>query len=295
MNRPILLQKKELIEPINQALARIEKIRQRKINNVDSIILEGLFVLGVASFENSINDTMRIILTHIPDKLDIKSEHISKENLINGNPLKQAIEVKIQNISYKSLPEILKYFTKITGIPENIVKEDELNSLMEIKATRNLLLHNNLKENSFYQDAAGPNKRQSQGIERRLIIDQDYLFQSLVNMRTILRNFETELLDKYSGYTKIRAIRQLFNYIFKTPLMDFENEFEVDKERDTIGAIKTETSRRGDLSSSEKLYYDIWIAHSHNNGFEFNRGHFYGIGDREKLGYFIENIDLLKS
>ena len=124
------------------------------------------------------------------------------------------------------------------------MKEDELNSLMEIKATRNLLLHNNLKENSFYQDAAGPNKRQSQGIERRLIIDQDYLFQSLVNMRTILRNFETELLDKYSGYTKIRAIRQLFNYIFKTPLMDFENEFEVDKERDTISAKLLKENKR---------------------------------------------------
>ncbi len=295
MNRPILLQKKELVEPINQALERIEKIRQRKMNNVDSIILEGLFVLGVASFENSMNDTMRIVLTHIPDKLDIKSEHISKEHLIDGKPLKQAIEVKVQNISYKSLPEILKYFTKITGISENIVKEDELNSLTEIKATRNLLLHNNLKENSFYQDTAGPNKRQPQGIERRLVIDQDYLFQSLVDMRTILRNFKTELLDKYSDYTKIRAIRQLFDYIFKTPIMDFDHEFEIDTERDTIGAIKTETSRRGGLSSSERLYFDMWIAHSHGNRFEFNRGHFYGIGNREKLGYFIENIDLLKS
>jgi len=295
MNRPILLQKKHLINPIEQALERIEKIRQRKMNNVDSIILEGLFVLGVASFENSINDTLRIVLTNIPDKLDIKSEHISKEHLIDGNPLRQAIESKVQNVSYKNLPDILKYFTKTTGINENIVTEDELNSLTEIKASRNLLLHNNLIVNSFYTDTAGSNKREPQGMERRLVIDQDYLFESLVTMRTILQNFKTQLLEKYADYTKIRAIKKLFEYIFQTPIMNFDHEFDVDTDRDVIGAIKTETSRRAGLSSSERLYFDMWIAHTHSNGFEFNRGHFFGIGDRDKLAYFIKNIDLLKS
>ena len=295
MNKPILLQKKILIIPINQALERIEKIRQRKMNNVDSIILEGLFVLGVASFENSINDTLRILLTNIPDKLDIKSEHISKQHLIDGDPLRQAIETKVQSISYKSLPEILKYFTKTTGIDENIVTEDQLNELTEIKATRNLLLHNNLKENSFYRDTAGPNRRQPQAGGRRLVIDQDYLFESLVNMRTILQNFKTQILDKYSDYTRIRAMRKLFEYIFRTPIMNFDHEFEVDTERDVIGNMKSETSGRGGLSSSERLFFDMWIAHSHGNGFDFNRGHFYSIANKEKLSFFIENVDLLKS
>ena len=98
MKKPILLQKRHLSRPIEQVLERIEKIRQRKMNNDDSIILEGLFALGVSSFENSIIDTLRILLTNIPDKLDIKSEPISKEQLINGNPLKQAVcmpEIKI--------------------------------------------------------------------------------------------------------------------------------------------------------------------------------------------------------
>lgn len=295
MNRPILLQKKDLIKPIEQALERIEKIRQRKMNNDDSIILEGLFALGVSSFENSISDTLRILLTHIPDKLDIKNEPISKEQLIDGNPLKQAIENKVNAVSYKNLPDILKYFTKTTGISENIVTVDELNCLTEIKATRNLLIHNNLIENSFYRDTSGPNKRQSQGMNGRLRIDQDYLFGSLVTMRTILGKFKTDLLEKYADYTKVNAIKKLFAYIFKTPIMVFENEFDVDLERDVISYLKPETSRKGGLSSSERLFFDIWVAHSHGNGFEFNQGHFYGIGNREKLGYFIEQIDLLKS
>jgi len=187
MNRPILLQKNKLVKPIEQALERIEKIRQRKMNNADSIILEGLFALGVSSVENSLSDTLRILFSHIPEKLDIKTEQISKKQLIDGNPLDQAIENKVNSIGYKNLPDILMYFTKITGIDENIVSEVELNSLTEIKATRNLLIHNNLILNSFYIGSAGPNKRRSQGSNGRLIIDQEYLYQSLVTMRGILR------------------------------------------------------------------------------------------------------------
>jgi hypothetical protein len=295
MNRPILLQKKHLIKPLDQALERIEKIRQRKMNNDDSIILEGLFALGVSSFENSIIDTLRILLTNIPDKLDIKSEPISKEQLINGNPLKQAIENKVNSVSYKNLVDIIGYFTKTTGINEHIVSENELNSLLEIKATRNLLIHNNLIENSFYIETAGVNRRQPNGMDRRLQISQDYLFESLVVMRTVLGKFKTELSAKYTDYTRISAIKKLFTYIFQTPIMVFDDEFEVDVQNDVLSNLKPETSRKNGLSSSERLYYDIWVAHSHGNGFEFNNGKFFNIADREKLGYFIEQLDLLKS
>jgi len=62
MEQPILLLKKDLIKPISQALERIEKIRERKANNEDSIILEGLFALALSSFENSLNDTLEYCL-----------------------------------------------------------------------------------------------------------------------------------------------------------------------------------------------------------------------------------------
>jgi len=297
MEQPILLLKKELIKPIEQALDRIEKIRERKTNNEDSIILEGLFALGVASFEHSIIDTLRTLLNYIPDKLDVKSENISKEQLIDGNPLEQAIENKVNSVSYKNLPDIIKYFTKTTDIPENIVNEDELTDLIEIKATRNLLIHNDLIVNSFYKETAGAKSREGQGNRRRLVINQDYLFESLVVMRTVLRKFKQELMNKYIDYTKIKAMKSLFSYIFKTPIMKFENEFEVDEDRDVISNLKRETSMKENLSSSERLFYDIWVAHSHRNGFEFDRGYFYGLDNRnrKKMAFLIEQIDILKS
>ncbi|WP_425659578.1 hypothetical protein [Tenacibaculum ascidiaceicola] len=297
MEQPILLLKKELINPIEQALDRIEKIRQRKMNNEDSIILEGLFALGVASFEHSIIDTLRTLLNYIPDKLDVKSESISKQQLIDGNPLEQAIENKVNSVSYKNLPDIISYFTKISGIPENIVTEDELADLIEIKATRNLLIHNNLIVNSFYKETAGAKARQGQGNRHRLVINQDYLFESLVIMRSVLRKFKRELNLKYKDFTKIKAMKSLFAYIFQTPVMKFENEFDVDEDRDVISNLKPETSMKGNLSSSETLFYNIWVAHSHGNKFEFDRGYFYGLDkrNRKKMAYLIEQLDILKS
>ncbi len=294
MNKPILLQKRDLIKPINQAIERLEEIRQRKMNNEDNIILEGLFVLAVSSFENSINDTIRVLLRNIPEKLDIKTESISKEQLINGNPLEQAIENKVNTISYKNVKEIIKYFTSITGI-DNDMSNDEYNSLIEIKATRNLLIHNNLNINDIYRETAGTNGREATRPGNRLIIDQDYLFRSLIILISILTKFESKLQEKFSSYTKVSAIKKLFNYIFQTPVMKFEDEFEVDSTRDVISNLKPNSTRKNSLSSSERFYYDIWVAHSHGKEFQFDASQFFLLSNKEKFGYFIKNIDLLKS
>lgn len=293
MNKPILLLKKDLIKPIDLALERIEKIRERKASNTDSIILEGLFVLAVSSFENSLNDTLRILLLKIPDKLDFKSENIIKEELIDGNPLNQAVENKIISVSYKNLPEIQKYFAKTTGLDENIILPQHTDQLLEIKATRNLLIHNNLIINSIYKETAGPNQRLA-NYDKKLFIDQNYLYSSLTLLRDILSIYKKQLIEKYTGFTKIRAIRELFNYIFTTPILDFDNEFEVDIDNDCIGILKN-SNKRNELSSSERFFYDIWLAHSHSKTFEFNSGNFYSISDKNKFSFLINNIDLLKS
>lgn len=296
MKKPILLQKAKLVQPIEYALERIEKIRCKKENNSnDSIILEGLFTLAVASFEHSINDTLKILLTQIPDKLDFKSESIIKSELIEGNPLNLAIESKVNSISYKSLPDIIRYFTKTVDISENLVSEDEMNQLIELKATRNLLIHNDLKVNSIYDETAGPNKRKGNG--GRLIIDQDYLFNSLLVIRTILEKIRFELLEKYKDYTKIRAIKSLFNFIFNTSVMNFDHEFAIDVEKDQVSYIKRKTSRKDSLSSSERLFFNIWVAHTHSDQFEFQRGAFFNLDDKnlKKMAFLIDNIELLKT
>lgn len=293
MDKPILLLKAELTKPISQALERIERIWQRKENSDDSIILEGLFALAVSSFENSILDTLRILLSSIPDKLDVKAENISKKELIDGNPLNQAIENKVASIGYKSLQDVIAFFTNTAGLSRDSITDNELNELLEIKATRNLLIHNNLIENDFYRQTAGPNRR-STNYDKKLSIDKEYLHKSLVAVRGVLQKFVTELSEKYVEYTKVRAVKELFKYIFKTPVMVFENEFEIDETKDVI-SFRKESSRKKSLSSTERFFYDVWISHTHGDRFEFKSGQFFSISDKDKFSFFIKNIDLLKT
>ena len=76
--------------------------------------------------------------------------------------------------------------------------------------------------------------------------------------------------------------------------MKFDDEFEIDEINDSISALKN-SNRKNSLSSSEKFYYDIWASHSHGLNFDFTPGQLYSISDKEKLSFFIKNIDLLKS
>lgn len=294
MGKPILLTKTKLIQPIEQALIRIKGIEQREIIE-DKIVLEGIFVLAVSSFEYSLNDTLRVLLNFIPDKLDIKTESIPKNDLVNGNPLELAIENKILSVSYKSLPDILNYFAVTTGIDKKQIDETVLNSLLEIKATRNLLLHNNLVINNIYKDTAGPNIRNPNNGNEKLSIDKDYLVQSLKTIKQVLEKIKTALLDKYASYTNVEAVKRLFQYIFKTPIMVFEKEFEIDD--DQIVGFKSETSAIDRLSTSERFFYDIWLAHSFGGCFQFKPDSIYHLDNNniEKLKYFISALELLKS
>lgn len=295
MKKPILLIKDELLKPINQALERLEKIRQRKANNEDSIILEGLFVLANSTFENTLYDVIRVLAKHIPEKIDFKEEKISKEVLLSGNPLEQAIENKINNISYKNLTDILKYFIEFTSIPVGTIFSDYYDNLCEIKASRNLLIHNNLTVNSVYIDSAG-NQKRSERIGEVLVIGQNYLFESIVTFKSILTVFKEAIELKYIDYTYINALRNLFNFIFNTPIMQFEDVFTIDESLDKIVCLNDDSAFRPNLSSSEELYLSTWLSHWQGRGINLNNANMYNLDttNRKRFIYFLSIIDILK-
>lgn len=295
MKNPNLLLKSKLLTPISQALNRLEKIRERKSSNDDPIILEGLFILAVSSFENSISDTLKILLRQFPEKIKSKTIEVSKDDILSGGLINKVTERIVVEKSYKSLKDFLNFFFQTTGIEiQAFFENDDFKYLIEIKATRNILIHNNLHINSFYIDSSGEKARAKNGT---LSINQDYLFQSIMTLKGILLHLEELLNDKYARYTKVNAIRNLFDYTFSTPIMSFDNEWEVDLEEDKIICHKEETSRRGALSSSEKFFYNIWLAHVSGAGQINLNLSIYSLDNksRAKLGILVDNIDLLKN
>jgi hypothetical protein len=299
MKKPILLLRKDLLDPIENALNRLEKIRRRKASNQDKIILEGIFTLAVSSFENSINDTLRVLFKAMPGKLPFKEKQIDKKSLINNSVLIKTIEKQIASLSYANIEEILQEFIECTDIEIGIeeLPNDNLNKIKEIKATRNLLLHNNLVVNNIYLEKAGPLQR-SKNLGNKLSIDQEYLYQSILTLKETLEFLKEKLDDKYQNFTRLRATKKLFEFMFPTPIMIFENEFKVDKENDKILAYNKEESiyKNNSLSSSEEMLFDIWLSHLYGPSISTN-WNFYKLDkhNREKLQYFMFVVELLKT
>lgn len=301
MNKPILLNKLDLIEPIAKAQKRIEKIRVRKAQNEDNLILEGLFVLAVSSFENSITDTLKVLLNHIPYKLENKHENISKQDLLSTDLLEKVIEKKIIEQSYKNLKDFLTFFIDTTDIDidkQTFFEGNDFEYLKEIKATRNLLIHNNLVINSSYLESAGSKARDNQ-LGNSLKIDKDYLYNSIVTLMNVLESFNEKLKIKYQKYTRINALRNLFNYIFETQIMEFDNEWIIDEAKDKIIDYNEEKSFYECLSTTEQMFFDIWLAHFRaiGKGRINLESSFFRLDkrNREKLGFLIKVIDLLKN
>lgn len=296
MKKPNLLIKNDLIQPIDQALDRIEKIRERKASSDDLIIFEGLFVLAVASFENSLNDTLKIFLKSFPYKLDGKVENITKEDLIEGNPLEKQIDSKIKGLSYKNLAEIMEFFCNTISINSDCISQDHFNSLLEVKATRNLLIHNNLVINEHYIEGAGPSSRSSR-LGEKIKVEHDYLFKSITTLKYILEEFKKRILKKYEKYTYIRAFKTLWEFMLPTAIMRFETEWRVDESRDIVNSYNEESTWKNGLSDSERIIHNIWLSHFNGTGINTDYRNFYRLdeGNRKKIGYFLTVLDLVKA
>ena len=142
--------------------------------------------------------------------------------------------------------------------------EKYIDKLVEMKETRNLLLHNNLVVNNSYLDKT-LNYKRADRINQKLDINSQYAFESLSIIDSLVAEIEEEIINKYSSYTKIKLLRDLWDYLFDTPLLkNFDDYWDIDEEHDTIPALK-HCDREKSISHSEKMFLGIWRAHFNDN------------------------------
>ena len=194
------------------------------------------------------------------------------------------------------MKETITYFINTTGINEGTIFTDLFDKLQEIKATRNLLIHNNLKINNIYIETAGPLQREGRH-NGQLEIGQEHLYQSIITLRAILQEFKNSLEKKYKNYTYVNAVKRLWEFMLTTPIMKFENEWKIDKKKDIIHSYNEEKSRRGALSSGEEILFNVWLTHFQGDELKIDRRNFYALDsdNRKKLAYLLTVIDILKA
>lgn len=287
VSRPILLTLKDLLKPVFFVKKVIHETQDLlKNNQLSEFVIQGVFVLVISRFEVMITDMLLYYLKWMPEKLEIKEAKFSKEELLNEKLINLQIERSVHSLSYKNLREVLDFFFHTLSIAVSD-KEKYIDKLIEIKETRNLLLHNNLIVNRTYIEKAGALKR-SDRLEDKLKLDKQYLIEAITILESFICDIEKSLIDKYSAYSKITALKSLWNYLFTSPVMKFEDYWIIDEASDSIIALK-KCKYEDMLSGSESLFLGMWRAHFNGNGDylkNFNMRSFDG-KRKEQMLYFL--------
>ncbi len=217
--------------------------------------MHGLFVMAVASMEVMIADVLQYFLRSFPQKLSANELKFEKEIFFENyfGLLRKAVDTHINSLSYKSFEDFFNKLLKYLSLDWPVFQQAFGDDIKEIKATRNLLLHNNLVLNDQYSVTAGVKKRE------RPTIDKPYLQRTLQVLLEFEERLRRKLLEKYKDYTRINANKRLWSFLFQSPVMPYDDFWQYDNATDRIVAFK-QGRYENNLSRSELLMLSLWRA-----------------------------------
>jgi hypothetical protein len=203
-------------ELINDLRVNIEKIKdmsvQLKKNNY-----EAFFVYSFALFESSICEALRRILDAFPEKLsDEKQPKLKNSDIFNNiyssnYILDTIINAEIKSISKGNALALLQTAESLMAIELTFDRR----AIEEVSEYRNRLAHDNTISNREYLLGERTVKGNTFSIEKAKI---------LIDILTeVLSELELCLKSKYQKYTKYKLIKDLWEEIFASPLLKFED------------------------------------------------------------------------
>lgn len=168
-----------------------EELRKMFDSFVNCELREALLVSAVSHFESDLFATLREILEDNPYKL--LPQNGSKGNVMKGDisiDLKPLLETskeqvisdlihkKLLSKSYASPRDYLDYFALISGVSTST---ECFGRYIEVKATRDIIVHNGSISNDIYCNKAGQYARGDIG--DRLEMDDKYFFSAIKAMK----------------------------------------------------------------------------------------------------------------
>ncbi len=259
----VLITSEDLLKPIENAISELSIISP-DISNIDKpYLIKSVFTYAFVLFESALSETLEVLLTAFPEKLSFKkidSKEIKSrliENYSTEYTLAYISEKYIMDTSYKSLDLYLKEFCSLLGIKD--VSDNLIDVLIEMKATRNLLVHNNLRVNDKYVQSAGKNSRAMKNGRQNetLTITTDYLVHSVEVITEVLMNYKKMIEEKYREYSKRRLLESLWYSIFNSPLLKFDSFWIIHDDGNI--SFNEKKARIASLSHSEKAKLSVWF------------------------------------
>lgn len=252
----------DLIEITRQFIKSIYEIRANLAEN--KLINEGLFVMANSMFEDSLRQIMRIILCSFPEKMSAKTCKISRKDVIKIAD--KGYEVIIDNELYLLFrdgvqEQIEKLFLIINNLEyKNMDKELIccIRKCAEISLYRNALIHNGGKGTNDLYENAKIFKVQSDIY--RISYSEDFINQFLDVYLDLFDRIEREIKGTYTFYSqlsKLDKIKIAWEKCFKSPILQFEDYWDVDNENGLIKGVKYPNFEDG-ISSGEEILLSIW-------------------------------------
>ncbi len=254
--KPILLFFENLVEPIQTTKTEFELINNEIALLNREFLRKGVFAYVFALFESSLSECLKRYLNEIPSKLPIQDGTLkkNKNELVNViftyKVLESWVDEYIVGISYGTTMNFLTKFCELLSITD--VSNLFSDSLNEKKERRNLLLHNNLIINNKYIENTNISAYEKGS---KLEISNEYLIETINEMKELFSVLELKLSEKYSKFTRTKVIKDIWNYLFDSPILRFEDH----------GIIRNNEKVRYDHSKPQKNVPTI---------FPIQKGHF---------------------
>jgi hypothetical protein len=257
----------DLLDITRKFQEKLEEI-EKKLGN-DFIINQGLFLMITAYFEDSVRTLMKVVLFNFPEKLTKDSYTISREQICtvadNGHDV--IIDNELYYLFKDGVRTQLEKLLKILFNKEykknanrNSISEKEKESiikLMEISLYRNALIHKGGKVSNEINEKVKYFKPQS---GKELRFDSKLIELFIKEYKKFFQYLTQEINSTYSSYIDLSVIAKteiLWKNCFSSPILQFEDYWEIDEERDSITKIKYPKIEKN-ISNSEKILLSIW-------------------------------------
>jgi hypothetical protein len=167
-----------------------QEVKQIYRRFMDHELYENFIVSAISQLESFLFETLRLVLIAYPHKLKINvkgleiDRSVPLDSLLGKDDLQavleEIIESRIVSISYANPKTYLQFVGKLAGID---VEDTAFEEYLEIKATRDLLIHNAGIANALYLSKAGGKGRAAIGA--RVDLDQRYFDHCIATIKRI--------------------------------------------------------------------------------------------------------------
>lgn len=255
----------------------------------DEKYIEPIFVYSYSIFESTITEILRYYLNAFPEKIN-KNINIGKEQLLSTSMthdiLVSYIEEYIRKYSSKTLSEYLRFFKETLDIDASL----DLPLVDKISKQRNIIVHDNFKRDLLSLYINNVKAPCSNGAE---------LLSYIRSLNEILDIISAKICSKYAEYTKEKLVRCVWNSVFSTPVLRFDDIWNFDVNGVLfIKNFETIKEKVEIISSTERLFLAI-IFQQFNNSineklFSFREIPSFVSLDNESKNKLIELINFFK-